>query len=64
MFESRASRRARGCGHLLRRLTHVTLSILRAILVGAASFGPPRPPPEPPPPQTSEQDGESFSSQT
>ena len=40
---------------LLRRLARIASSVLRALLMGAASFGPPKPPPEPPPPQTIEQ---------
>jgi len=63
MFASCVSRRARGCGNLLRRLARVSLDVLRAILIGAAAFGPPRPPPEPPAPQTTEQESERISSQ-
>jgi len=53
MFAS--STRALGQGKFLCRLARIFLSVLRALLIGAASFGPPRPPPEPPPPQTSAQ---------
>ena len=50
-----ASTRALGGGKLLRRVARISMSVLRALLIGAASFGPPRPPPDPPPPQTTEQ---------
>lgn len=53
--------RALGRGNLLRRVAQLSLGILRALLIGTASFGPPRPPPEPPPPQTTEQVAESSS---
>ena len=59
MFASRSCSRARGCSHCLRRLSRFSLRILQALLIGAASFGPPRPPPEPAPPQTTEQGADS-----
>ena len=59
MFASRTDSRAHGYNHCLRRLSRFALRLLRALLIGAASFGPPRPPPEPPPPQTTEQCAES-----
>ncbi|HEY0466636.1 MAG TPA: hypothetical protein VGC79_20655 [Polyangiaceae bacterium] len=59
MFASRTVSRA--LGHLLRRLARLSLEVLRALLIGTASFGPPRPPPEPPPPQTTEQVTQSSS---
>jgi len=45
-------------GNLLRRLVRFSAQVLRALLIGAAAFGPPRPRPEPPPPQTTEQASE------
>jgi hypothetical protein len=61
MFALRTAARARGRGFLLRRLARFSLLVLRALLIGAASFGPPRPPPEPAPPQTTEQAAEGSS---
>lgn len=61
MFASRTV--ARALGNLLRRLARLSFGILRALLIGTASFGPPRPPPEPPPPQTTEQVADSQHSQ-
>jgi hypothetical protein len=61
MFTSSSGSRALGCGQFLRRLSRLSLAIFRAVVIGAASFGPPRPPPEPPPPQTIEQVDESSS---
>ena len=61
MFASSAASRARRGSHLFRRFAQLIFSILRALLIGAASFGPPRPPPEPPPPQTTEQVSEGSS---
>lgn len=55
MFAASIRSRALGRGNFLRRLARLSLSVLRALLIGAASFGPPRPPPEPPTPQTTEQ---------
>ena len=55
MFESRTGARARGSSRLLRRLARFSFGVLRALIIGSASFGPPRRPPEPPPPQTSAQ---------
>ena len=55
MFASSNFSRARGRANFFRRLARISLRVLRALLIGAASFGPPRPPPEPPPPQTTEQ---------
>ena len=59
MFTSRTVSRALGV--FLRRFARLSRNILRALLIGAASFGPPRPAPEPPPPQTTEQAAESAS---
>lgn len=58
MSASSTGPRVRGRRHWFRRLAQLSFSILRALLVGAASFGPPRPPPEPPAPQTTEQASE------
>ena len=61
MFASSNGSRARGRGNFLGRLARVSLRVLRALMIGAAAFGPPRPPPEPPAPQTTEQCAESSS---
>jgi len=61
MFTSSPGSRALGCVKFLRRLSRLSSAILRALIIGAASFGPPRPPPEPPPPQTITQVDESSS---
>ena len=58
MFASSICSRALGRGNVLRRVARLSLRVLRALLIGAAAFGPPRPPPEPPAPQTSEQSAE------
>lgn len=59
MFASRTVSRALGI--FLRRFARLSGNILRALVVGTASFGPPRPAPEPPPPQTTEQAADSSS---
>ncbi|MEI9951688.1 MAG: hypothetical protein WDO74_22580 [Pseudomonadota bacterium] len=61
MYASSTGSRALGVGKFLRRLARLSLRVLRALIIGAASFGPPRPPPEPPPPQTTEQTDERSS---
>jgi len=53
MFASRTVLRALAI--FLRRFARLSGNVLRALLIGTASFGPPRPAPEPPPPQTTEQ---------
>jgi len=58
MFALRIFTRALRCGNLLPRLARLALAVLRALMIGAASIGPPRPPPEPPAPQTTEQAAE------
>jgi hypothetical protein len=63
MFVSSSRSRARGGSNLLRRLARVSLAVLRALVVGAASLGPPRRPPEPPAPQTTEQVADQRSSE-
>jgi hypothetical protein len=55
MLASRTCRRASRLGNLLRRGRRFAANVLRALLIGTAAFGPPRPPPEPPPAQTTEQ---------
>ena len=55
MFVSSTGSRAPGAARLLRRLARLILRLLRALVIGSASFGPPRPEPESPPPQTSAQ---------
>ena len=52
MFASSTASRALRSGRFLRRLLRLALRVLQALVIGSASFGPPRPPPEPPPPQT------------
>jgi hypothetical protein len=54
MFASSTCAHARG-SRFLRRAARLSVRVLRALLVGAAAFGPPRPQPEPPPPQTTSQ---------
>jgi hypothetical protein len=61
MFRSSPCAHALGCSKSVRRLWRLSLAIFRALVIGAASYGPPRPPPEPPPPQTTEQVAESSS---
>jgi hypothetical protein len=61
MFASSTCSPALGGGNFLRRLLRLSLRVLRALLIGAAAFGPPRPPPEPPAPQTTEQSSERSS---
>lgn len=52
---------SRALGRFLHRFVRLSLGVLRALLIGIASVGPPRPPPEPPAPQTTEQVAESSS---
>jgi len=59
MFASRTLSRA--LGNWLRRLARLSFEVLRALLIGTASLGPPRRPPEPPAPQTTEQTAERTS---
>jgi hypothetical protein len=61
MFASSSGSGALRRGKFLRRVARLSWAVLRALLIGAASFGPPRPPPEPPPPQTTEQTDEGSS---
>jgi len=61
MFASSNRSRALGRGNVFRRLARLSWRVLRALLIGAAAFGPPRPRPEPPAPQTTEQSAENSS---
>ena len=45
MFAPRSCARVPGCSHFLRRLARFSFRVLQALLIGAASFGPPRPRP-------------------
>ena len=55
MFATARPLRGFSRGNWVRRVARFIGRILRAFLIGAAAFGPPRPPPEPPSPQTTEQ---------
>jgi hypothetical protein len=58
MSPSSGRARARGGPSAFRRLRRTLWRVLRAVLMGAAAFGPPARAPDPPPPQATEQHDE------